>query len=209
MGVKKEASFPFTRDYKSACLPENTFLEKLIEQLGNNNFVCSQTKEKTGEAHTRGVGVTLHGDVGGGLAHSDIISNKWNPFSISCSSDKLKFLGCYRGTVKVNEMARYQKKDKKNLYDVRDYNISGNLHFATYGFLVFLVFCFGLYLSFKLSTGFWLGLCIVIALPSIFYSLSQTAGNNRIDAPLKKVDEALAQFERYIEKHNSETITDN
>ena len=157
MDSKNKPKYEFTNKITGSSLPTDTFLEKLREFLTNNSFSCSQTKEKTGEAKTTGVGETMEGDLGGGIAHSDIITNKWNPFNIKCGGKTCSFLGRFKGNIKLTEMAKYSKKKRDIHYELKDYNLTGNIDFSPYGFWMFILFCVGIYLSFKFSTGFWIG----------------------------------------------------
>jgi hypothetical protein len=203
---KNKPKFEFTNKITGSALPTDTFLEKLRETLSENGVSCSQTKEKTGEAKTTGVGMTMSGELGGGIAHSDIITNKWNPFNIVVSAKNYSILGKFKGIIKLTEMAKYHKKKKDTSYELKDYNLDGNIDFSPSGFWMFVLFCFGIYLGFKFSTGFWLGLIITIALPAIFYAVAHELGNKEIDIPKSKINDSVSKFEKYLQHHNENTM---
>ncbi len=203
---KDKPKFEFTNKITGSALPTDTFLEKLREYLSQNEISCSQTKEKTGEAKTTGVGMTMGGELGGGIAHSDIITNKWNPFGITSSAKNYAILGKFKGTIKLTEMAKYLKKKKDAHYELKDYDLNGNIDFSPSGFWMFVLFCLGIYLGFEFSTGFLVGLIITIALPAIFKVVAHELGNKEIDIPKSKINGGIIQFEKYLEHHNNDTM---
>ena len=203
---KSKPKFEFTNKITGSALPIDTFLEKLREYLSQNDISCSQTQEKTGEANTTGVGMTLGGEVGGGIAHSRIITNKWNPFNITSNAKKYAILGKFTGVIKKTEMAKYNKKKKDRYYELRDYALNGNMDFSPSGFWIFIFFCFGIYLSFKFSTGFWLGFVITIFLPAIFRNVAYALGYQEINVPKSRIDKSIVEFEKYLDNHNKDTM---
>lgn len=206
MVKNKKFEFEFSNKIIGSTLPTDTFLETLRTNLSNNAILCSQTKERTGEAQTVGVGVASNGGLGGVVAHSDIITNKWNPFEIAIGSKKYPFLGKFEGTIKVTEMAKYQTKKKNNSYELKDYNINGGLGFSPSRFLMFILFCLGVYLGFKFSMGFMGGVMLSIGLPLIFFSIAEKLGNGEIDLPKLKISDSISNFEKYLENHNKITM---
>lgn len=203
---KNKPKFEFDNKITGSSLPTDTFLEKLREHLSKNCISCSQTKEKTGEAKTTGVGIAMGGKLGGGIAHSDIITNKWNPFNITASAKNYAILGKFKGIMKLTEMAKYYKKKKDKNYELKDYNLNGNMDFSPSRGWMFVLFFVGIYLGFKFSTEFLIGLIITIALPSIFYILAHELGNKEIYIPKSKINDSVSQFEKYLENHNNETM---
>jgi len=200
------SKFVFTNKITSSSLPTDTFLEMLRGHLLQNGISCSQTQEKTGESNTTGVGMTVGGTLGGGIAHSDIITNKWNPFRITTSAKDYAILGKFNGVIKLTEMAKYHKKKKDTSYELKDYSLDGNVAFSPSAFWIFVLLCLGIYLSFKFSTGFWAGLIITVGLPLIFSQVAVKLGNGEIDIPKSKINESILQFEKYLDQHNKATM---
>jgi len=103
-------------------------------------------------------------------------------------------------------MAKYHKKKKDTHYELKDYTLNGNMCFLPSRLGMFVLFCLGIYLGFKFSTGFWIGLIITIALPSIFYTVAHEVGKKEIDIPKSRINESLSQFKKYLEHHNKDTM---
>jgi len=191
-------AYQFTKSIKGSALPIDTFLETLREKLNEQTISSFKSKEKTGELNTVGAGMTLGGNVGGGVAKSSIISHSWNPFEISCPSLKYFILGKFKGTVKISEMAKYSKKKKTVSYDLEDYDISGGIDFKPSGFITFVFLCLGIYLSIKLHVGFGYGILITVITAGLLYTIAKVLGNTEIDIPKSKLDIAIDNLQQYL-----------
>jgi hypothetical protein len=191
---QKNRGYQFAQEIKSSALPLNTFLETLREKLSEQEISCTKSKEKTGEANTVGAGMTLGGNIGGGIAKSDLITHLWNPFNVQCDSKTYFFLGRFKGSIKVSEMEEYNKTKGDTSYKLRDYSISGNIKFEPYEISIFLAFCIGVYLSIYFGTGFWDGVIIAIFLTFAFIAIAMVLGNKEIDIPKTKIDNAISNL---------------
>jgi hypothetical protein len=203
--------FELAQDVKGSCLPESTFMQLLIENLTKKGFMCRPIKEKVGEVHTNGMGASLNGNLGVASGYSDIFADRWNPFSIVHYSKEHDSLGLYRGAVKVAEMANYQRKQKNNFYNIKDYRIAGGLYFEPFGFMT-IFGCLGLFalgsamtvmLIFLLPGLSIIGIIAAIALPMIFYNHAKQAGNRHLENYGKEFTNAIEDFEKSIKAHST------
>lgn len=197
----------FSNKIKGSVLPVDTFLESLRTFLFKNGISSFQSQEKTGEAHTTAIGATLGGHIAGGLAHTNIMSNKWNPFNIKISAKKYAAFGYFKGSIKLNEIAKYHKKKEDKHFELKDYHLEGSYgKFTPYGGWLILMFFIGLIVSISTSVGAGPGFWITIAFPIVFYIIFSVLGNGELNVPAERIKESIKDLETFLTKHNKETM---
>ena len=206
LGINTVPEYKFSKTLKAVALPVDTFLEKLRDEFNSQGINCKQTTEKTGELQTVGGGVTPSGNLGGGLAHSNIITNKWNPFNIICPAKKFGFIGDFKGSIKLAEMGKYSKNKRAISYELKDYEIAGNLDFSPHYFWIFVPLLIGTSIGVIISKGLLITGAISVALIFIFYSTIRELGNSEIDFTKTKIDNVFDNFRNYIAKHNEDLM---
>ena len=203
----KPIALEFARVFKGTTLPPDAFLEVLLGILPKNEIRCLQTKEKTGEAKTAAIGMTTGGSIGGGLANSDIITSKWNPFKVLTPAKKYALLGQFEGIIKITEVAKYHRKKNDTDYELRDYNLIGHFKFVPRNVWLIVLAALGGTLgmgSSKECTS--TALILFIAFPVIFYGVAQNLGNKEMQLPTSRINDGMSQVEEYLKKHNTETL---
>ena len=133
----------FIKHFKSSPYKLDQFVDLIKEHLQENGFIVSQAKIKTGEAITYAGGITLHGEVGGGVAATDISKLTWNPMQIKYKADKSNYLE-FKGTIKINESHSFQKKVKNLNINLGDYELVGGIKWVFPAWIYCIIFVVGL-----------------------------------------------------------------
>lgn len=189
----------FVKHFKSSPYKLNQFIDLVKEHMQDNGFIVSQAKVKTGEAITYAGGITLHGEVGGGVGATDISKLTWNPMQIKYKANKNNYLE-FKGTIKINESHSFQKKVKNLNIDFGDYELVGGIKYVFPAWIYCVIFVALLILTVILElhsdlSGYIIiivGIVMGIAI-NLYFKKTALKEVNNIPKQIKKVFDSVME----------------